>query len=35
MEKFIKDTITGTITLGIIVIALATFIIAIYKLAGK
>ena len=35
MKQIIKDTIAGTIMLGITVIALATFVIAIYKLAGK
>jgi hypothetical protein len=35
MKQIIKDTIAGTITLVITVIVLATFVIAIYKLAGK
>lgn len=35
MKQIIKDTITGIIMLGMTVMALATFVIAIYKLAGK
>ncbi len=35
MKQIIKDTITGTIMLGMTVMALAAFVIAIYKLAGK
>tara|TARA_R110000868_G_C10415673_1_gene722798 strand:- start:34 stop:141 length:108 start_codon:yes stop_codon:yes gene_type:complete len=35
MKQIIKDTITGTIMLGMTIMALATFVIAIYKLAGK
>jgi hypothetical protein len=35
MKQIIKDTITGTIMLGMTVMALATFVIVIYKLAGK
>ena len=34
MKQAIKETITGTLILGTIVITLATMVIALYKVAG-